>query len=147
MEKHRIPRDSWVLVCDGVKALFLRNDGDAELINLIPVEIYGDKTAFQAPAADRPGRIYQSQGRSRSSVEAVDLKWQSEEAFVSDVARRLDQLVRNRTVKHLIIIAPPKVLGVLRAHLTPTVHSVVKGEVANDFTMLPIPEIEQRLKG
>lgn len=147
MDKLRIPRNSWVLVCDGVKALFLRNDGDAELINLIPVEIYGEKAVLQAIASDRPGRVYQSQGRSRSTVEPVDLKWQSEEAFISDVARRLDQLVRDRTIKHLTIVAPPKILGILREHLTPIVHPVVKGEIAKDFTMLPIPEIERKLKG
>jgi protein required for attachment to host cells len=146
MEKHRIPGNSWVLVCDGAKALFLRNDGDAELLNLMAVEIYGDKQHFHAIASDRPGRVYQSQGRPRSTVEPLDLKWQSEAAFLSDVARRLDQLVRDHTVQHLIIIAPPKILGLLREHLTPMVCSFVKGEIAKGFTMLPIPEIEQRLK-
>ncbi len=147
MEKQRIPRDSWVLVCDGAKALFLRNDGDVEFLNLIPMEIYGDKAAFQATVSDRPGRVYQSQGRSRSSVELVDPKWQSEQALMSDVARRLDQLVRNHVVKHLTLIAPPKALGVLRECLTPIVQSVVMGEIPKDFTMLPIPEIEARLAG
>ncbi len=148
MEKLRIPRKSWVLVCDGVKALFLRNDGDAELLNLIPVaEVHGDETTVQISASDRPGRVYRSMGRSRSSVNQVDLKRQAEELFVTDAARRLDQLVRDHTIGHLTIIAPPKALGVLREHLTPIVRAVVKGEIAKDFTMLPIPEIEERLAG
>lgn len=148
MEKLRIPRESWVVVCDGVKALFLRNDGDAELLNLIPVEVYGDETnAFQSSASDRAGRVYQSQGQMRSSVDETDLRQQAEDAFTDDIARRLDELVRNHTIAHLTIVAPPKALGALREQLTSIVRATVKGEIAKDFTMLPIPEIEERLAG
>ncbi|AYG63573.1 host attachment protein (plasmid) [Rhizobium jaguaris] len=146
MQKVRIPRESWVLVCDGVKALFLRNDGDAELLNLIPVEVYGDETASQASASDRQGRVYQSQGRSRS-VHDLDLKQRAEEAFVGDVARRLDELVRDHEIRHLTVIAAPKALGALREQASSAVHAAIRGEIAKDFTMLPIPEIEERLAG
>lgn len=61
------------------------------------------------------------------------------------LAGRLDQLVRDHTIGYLTIIAPPKALGTLRKHLTPIIRAVVKVEIAKDFTMLPIPEIEARL--
>jgi protein required for attachment to host cells len=147
METTRIPRNGWVLVCDGVRALFLRNAGDAELLNLVPVEVHGDETALPGSASDRPGRVYQSQGRSRSSANEMDLRQQAEEAFVSDIARRLDELVRDHKIKHLTIIAPPKALGALREQTTSVVRAAVRGEIAKDFTMLPIPEIEERLAG
>ncbi|MBB3146693.1 protein required for attachment to host cells [Phyllobacterium trifolii] len=39
MEYVKIPRSTWLVVCDGAKALVPRNDGDAELLNLIPVNV------------------------------------------------------------------------------------------------------------
>ncbi len=146
MEKLRIPRKSWVLVCDGAKALFLRNDGDAELLNLIPAEIRDIETDTPSDSAsDRPGRVHQSQGEARSAIEAVTPEQQAEEAFLAESVRRLDELVRDHAIEHLTIVAPPKVLGIVRKHLTPAAHAIVLNEVAKDFTMLPIPEIEKRL--
>jgi protein required for attachment to host cells len=38
MKSIRIGWKDWVLVCDGARALFLRIDGDAEILNLVLVE-------------------------------------------------------------------------------------------------------------
>jgi len=39
MSTARIAHNRRVLVCDGAKAIILCNVGDAELLNLVPVEI------------------------------------------------------------------------------------------------------------
>ena len=36
--KPRIPHDCWVLACDGARALVMRNEGNAELLNLVLVD-------------------------------------------------------------------------------------------------------------
>lgn len=52
----RIPRKSWIIVCDGAKALILRNEGDADLMNLQVMETVtqpDEKT--RELGTDRPG--------------------------------------------------------------------------------------------
>jgi protein required for attachment to host cells len=45
----------------------------------------------------------------------------------------------------LVLVAPPKALGILRKHLAPATRAVVIGEVAKDLVKFPIPEIEKYL--
>jgi protein required for attachment to host cells len=146
VEQIRIPKKSWVMVCDGAKALIFRNDGDAELLNLVPTEI-GFKSQLSEPAshADRRGRVYQSQGAARSAIEEADWHLQAEETFLKDIAQQLDASVRNLLMDKLVLIAPPKALGILRRHLAPATRAVVIGEVAKDLVKFPIPEIEKYL--
>jgi protein required for attachment to host cells len=146
MEGVHIPWKGWVLVCDGAKALLFRNDGDAELLNLSTVEVLSQP---DAPArdlgTDRPGRVHQSHGAARSAVDDTDRHAQGEADFLADLAARLGQLVQQNEVASLVIVAPPRALGILRAHLPPAVHHVLKAEVAKDLVALPTPEIERHL--
>ncbi|CAN7698691.1 baeRF12 domain-containing protein [Pararhizobium sp. LjRoot238] len=146
MSKTRIPHKSWVLVCDGAKALILRNDGDAERPNLVPVDVASE---YQPPTrdlgTDRPGRVYQSQGGARSTTEETDWHDQAEEAFLSHIAEKLDGLVRDHGITNLVLVAPSRALGILRKCLSPSARATVTAEVAKDLVKVPIPEIEHYL--
>jgi protein required for attachment to host cells len=48
-------------------------------------------------------------------------------------------------IDKLVLVAPPKALGILRQHLAQATRSVVIGEVAKDLVKFPNPEIEKRL--
>lgn len=146
MEHMRVPRKSWVVVCDGARAIILRNEGDAELLNLKTVEAFDEKHPSTAElGTDRPGRVYQSQGKARSSNEETDWHNEAEIAFLGRVADTLDRLVGEHAVKSLIVIAPPKALGVLRGHFKPHVQAVISAELAKDLTSLTVGEIEKHL--
>jgi len=148
MERVRIPWNSWVVVCDGVKALTLRNDGDAELLNLTLVDSHFQPAPpTSALGSDRPGRAFQSHGFNRSAEDETDLHAQMEAAFLSEVAERLDKAVRKHAIKSLVLVAPPKALGLLRKRLSPAVLAVVAAEVAKDLARLSTPEIEKHLAG
>lgn len=146
MTRLRIGRENWIVACDGAKALFLRNDGDAEFLNL-KVAAVMEKHQPQSNdlGADRPGRVYQSHGVNRSSVEIADRHAAGERQFLSDVAAAVDKAVREHAIKRLFIVAPPTALGVLRAALSPTVTAVVIEEIAKDLVRLPTDQIEQHL--
>ncbi|AFL54830.1 host attachment protein [Sinorhizobium fredii] len=146
MSTIRIPHGSVVLVCDGAKALILRNQGDAELINLIPVEV---ETEYQPPTrelgTDREGRVYQSQGDARSAVQQTDWHDRAEEAFVSHICEKLGALARDDGTSKLVLVAPPRILGNLRKQLDSPVRALIIAEVAKDLVKFPIPEIEHYL--
>jgi len=146
LEPVRIPWNCWVVVCDGGKALVFRNDGDAELVNLKPLDILAQ---FEPPTrdlgTDRPGRVHQSFGGSRSAVEESDLHADAEAEFIAKLAGRLDEAVGKHEVTHLILVAPPKALGIFRKHMTPRLHAIVKAEVGKDLAQLSTSEIERHL--
>jgi protein required for attachment to host cells len=80
----RIPNESWVLICDGQKALLLRNEGDPDLLNLKPIEIHSEPHPRTAElGTDAPGRSFQSKGGgSRSAYETTDFHAQEEAQFL-----------------------------------------------------------------
>ncbi|MGO8798703.1 MAG: host attachment protein [Roseiarcus sp.] len=148
MERVRIPWKSWVVICDGVKALTLRNDGDAELLNLTLVDVrFQPAPRTSALGSDKPGRAFQSHGFNRSAEDETDLHAQAEAEFLAGVAERLDKAVREQVIKSVVLVAPPKALGQLRKRLTPAVEAVVTAEMAKDWARLSTPEIEKHLAG
>lgn len=58
MSDFRLKHDTWVLVADGEKALFLRNEGDAEYPNLEVVrEMHDDNPPTREQGTDQPGPL------------------------------------------------------------------------------------------
>lgn len=148
MDRIPIPRRGWVLVCDGAKALLLQNEGDSELLNLKVV----DTLEQQVPAAhdlgtDRPGRVHQSVGDTRSAVETTDYHEEAEEAFLGKVMNEVESLLHERQARFLAIIAPPRALGVIRARITPYIRSILKQELGRDLVQIPVTQIERHLSG
>ena len=50
-------------------------------------------------------------------------------------------------VKSLIIVAPPRALGVLRQAYSHNLRAAVRAEIAKDLVRLPVHEIEKHLAG
>ncbi len=148
MDRIKIPWKSWVVVCDGTKALVFSNEGDAELLNLKPLDIRVEPEPLTHDlGTDRPGRVHQSLGASRSAVESTDFHAEAEANFISKLAERLDKAASAHEMSHVILVAPPKALGILRKHLTPELQALVKAEVAKDLAQLSTSEIEKHLAG
>jgi len=146
MEHVRIPSNSWVAVCDGAKALTFRNEGDAELLSLQVLDVLDQPTPpTRELGTERPGRVHESQGVSRSAVEQGDLHDAAETAFLAGLAAQLDRAVREQSVRHLVLVAPARALGILRQHMTPALRAVVVAEVGKDLVHLSTPEIERHL--
>ncbi len=148
MERVKVPWKGWVLVCDGAKALLFQNDGDAELINLKALDaVIEHEPPTRDLGTDRPGRVYQSHSTARSATEETDWHAKAEEAFLARLAERLDKGVREHAVTSVVLVAPPRALGVLRRHLTPALQGAVTAEVAKDLVRMPTSEIERHLAG
>jgi len=146
MDAMRLPEGAWVVVCDGRKALFLENAGDAEFPNLKTRE--ADKSPAPATSelgTDSPGRVHQSVGTARSAVEQTDWHNQAEQAFLTQLAHRLDVAVASGTPKSIILVAPPRALGMIRPAYSHALRAAVRAELDKDFVKLPIHEIEKHL--
>ena len=146
MTEIRIRAGEWVVVCDGAKALILENAGDATFPNLKTREVHEqpDRSTHEI-GTDTPGRAFNSVGGGRSAVEQTDFHDQSEQRFLTDLAKRLEAAVTAGEMKSLILIAPPRALGVLRQAASGNLRHAIRVEIDKDYVKLPVHEIEKHL--
>jgi protein required for attachment to host cells len=146
MQKLRIRQGDWIIVCDGKKALVLENIGDDKFLNLRTREVYehpDPKT--RELGTDAPSRALNSLGTPRSAMEQTDWHTQEEERFLRTLADRLDTAVNAGQAKSLILVAPPRALGVLRQTYSHALRGALRAEIDKDFVKLPVHEIEKHL--
>jgi protein required for attachment to host cells len=148
MAKLNIPHDAFVFVGDGRKALFLRNEGDEKYLNLKTEKVLvGQSLPTHDQGSDQPGRAFASVGTRRSAVEDTDWHELDEQRFAHDVAAALARIVRERKVKALVIVAPPRTLAELRRAFHSEVKTRIVAEIDKDLTKQPVYEIEKHLGG
>jgi protein required for attachment to host cells len=148
MSKLRISRGEWVVVCDGAKALVLENEGDEKFPNLKTKEVYEqDDPRTREQGTDAPGRSINSVDGRRSAMEQTDWHLQAEDRFLRKLVGHLDVAVNAGKIKSLILVAPPRALGVLRQAYSHNLRAALRAEIDKDFVKLPVYEIEKHLAG
>lgn len=143
----RVPHNSFVMVADGRKMLFFRNDGDADFPNLHVVNIAEkENPANRDQMSDAPGRAFSSVGSGRSAFENTDFHELEETRFAVETAALLKRGAIEGDFEKLIVIAPPKTLGELRKHYHKEVANRLMAEIPKDLTGHPVAEIEKIIR-
>ncbi len=146
MSKLKIRQGDWVIVCDGKKALVLENAGDEKFLNLKTRQVFDHPDQKTSDlGTDAPGRSFSSVGHGRSSVEQTDWHTQEEQRFLQTLAAHLDAEVKAGHARSIVIVAPPRALGVLRPAYSHDLRRVLHSEIDKDLVKLPVHEIEKRL--
>ena len=141
-----VRQGDWVVVCDGKKALVFENVGDTKLLNLRTREVYeqpDEKT--RELGTDAPGRSINSINGRRSAVEQTDWHTQEEDRFLRKLLDHIDAAVNAGQAKSLIVVAPPRALGVLRQAYSHDLRAALRAEIDKDLVKLPVYEIEKHL--
>ena len=150
MTKIKIRRGEWVVVCDGTKALVLQNAGDDKFPNLQTREVFQqDDPPTHVQGSAPPGRTQQpvGTGTERSAMEQTDWHLQAERAFLEKLVKRLDQAIMAGQAKSLIVVAPPRALGMIRQHYSHSLRTALRAEIDKDLVRMPVHEIEKHLAG
>ncbi len=143
-----IEHDAWVMVGDGEKALFLRNEGDATYPNLEVVDVMEqDNPRSGEQGTDRPGRAFSSMGSRRSAMQETNWHKLEKHRFAKEIADTLYSAAHKGKYSKLVIAAPPMILGDIRKALHKEVSDKVVAEVSKDLTNMPAHEIERILAG
>lgn len=146
MSELLIRHGEWVVVCDGAKALVLENAGDAKFPNLKMREVYEQKDMpTRLLGADKPGRTHSSVGQNSSAVTQTDWHNQAEQAFLTHLAQKLDAEVVAGKVKSLILVAPPRALGMIRHAYSHALRGAIRIEIDKDLVKHPVHDIEKHL--
>ena len=142
-----IPHDAMIFVGDGQKAIFLQNKGDEKFPNLVVERVFvDDNPPTHEQGTDRPGRTFKRAATNRrSSVAATDWHEIEKHHFARRVAAAMEELVRAKKVKTILVVAPPRTLADLRAAFHADVSSKIVAEIGKDLTNHPTTDIEKHL--
>jgi protein required for attachment to host cells len=149
MEKNQIPHHALILVCDGRKALFMRNEGDEKFpaLKVARVLAGAPNPPTHLQGTDKPGRVLDRASGRYSNVQQLDWHTLAEADFAHEIAAALEVRLEAHDFDKLIIVAPPRTLAELRASLSEKVQKTVIAEHHKDLTKHPVHEIERLLSG
>jgi protein required for attachment to host cells len=151
MEETMMPlaNNALVLVTDGRKTLFFRNEGDQNQIDL-RTEAHDEREDLddKEMKTDAPGSIGQSAGYSgRVTYEETDFHQLEEDRWAHNAAEEVNRRALENDFEALAIIAPPRTLGEIRKKLHKEAERRVVCEIPKEMTRRPIPDIEALIIG
>ncbi len=98
-------------------------------------------------ADDRPGRTGESVGPTRHAYQPTsDPHREAKRSFAQQVAERLGTAAHDHNAQGVVVIAPPVMLGDLRAAYPATLKDRIALEIDKDITKLPTRELTERLR-
>jgi len=138
---------TWFLIADGTRARIAFNDGPGRGIKpVLDQEFQGRNLASRDIVSDKPGRTFNSAGEGRHAMERPsDPRELEKRNFARGLAQRLDEAAHRGDFDRLVLVAPPKVLGHLRALLSAKTRAKVTQEIHKDLTQITLREFEDHL--
>lgn len=134
-----------VLVADGNSARFFTRPNDN-----LPLTELRELSLTAEALRRRHGRasaVHDGANHGHQVRPAHDtIQNDSERQFLRHIAGRLNLAVEENAAGSLIVIAPPRGLGVLRDHLSPGAKARVVREIAKDIVRESVTEIDARLR-
>jgi protein required for attachment to host cells len=143
----KAPR-TWIVAVDGSRArIFERRGRRGELALVLERD---DPNARKRPreiASDRSGRYTGGLGTGRHAMGPESTPHDNfEEAFVRGIGRKIDRAAAAGDFDRVVLIAPPRALGHLRAELSPTTIKRIAAELHKELTALSAHELVSYLE-
>jgi protein required for attachment to host cells len=141
------PTITWILIADGAHARLFSNGGPGKGIEAVPGGVInGDHRPDRELVSDGLGRSFESSGDMRHAIEPrIDPHRELKRTFAHELADMLDQRLREKAYDRLVIVAPPKALGDLRAALSAHVKPLIHAELNKDLVKTPTAELVSHL--
>jgi protein required for attachment to host cells len=140
-----VPNGTLIMVVDSARLSVFRNAGEALAPDLRLVESDEHRSPQTAElGSDRPGRRFESAGVSRGAYDGPDYHQQEQDEFARGAAVRLNGFA-DAGHHHLILVAEPHVLGVMRPHLGKAVRHLLLATIANDYAGRPPGDVADLL--
>jgi protein required for attachment to host cells len=138
---------TWVLVADAGRARILVQSGPDK--SLSPVESLSFEHALPKSsdiARDSLPRTFDSIGPGRHAIAPKSDPQRSEKlVFARELAQVLETGLTNHAYDKLIIVAPPQMIGDMRANLSDAVRRHLERELVADLTHASNSDIAQRI--
>lgn len=136
---------TWIVIADGKHArIYERSVPRAKLVPVLEQDLLAeDPHGFARElGSDRPGRAFDpGTGTPHAMEPHSDPHERSKVAFARRVAALLDEAIAKKRFTHLVLIAPPRTLGVLREELGAAARACIIASAGKDLIKTPIAEL------
>lgn len=131
---------TWVVVSDGARARIFLNEGRGTGLRPALVnDLVADHRPTHELGGRQPGRGWAGAAGPRHGIQPVtDSHDQLKVEFARNVARVIEDGADRDAFDGLILVAPPRMLGNLRAQLPKAIVKRVRGELGKDLTQVPV---------
>lgn len=143
-------KETWFVVADGMRARILRRTDDRRLVPATDHDLYDAAVHGFARdlKSDAPGRVFDTGSGARHAVEPRHDPHEFEkERFGKYVASVINEAAARDAFEQLVLVAPPRALGVLRAALDERARGRILEEVPKDLTRAPLDRLAEHLAG
>lgn len=138
----KLAADMWIAALDGAKAIIMVNVGTAFEPRLKVLQtMQHENPMTHEQGRDRPGRMNDTSGPHKSSMEAPDLHQRAEDAFIAEVMGELEKKAEKGAFEKIVIVAPPVALGTVRKEIGHHLKPRIIKEISADYVKMPTQEI------
>ncbi len=139
---------TWILVADRVGArLFESPDAAVALVEIASFVNPEGHTSAGSRGDRHPPRSMESMGSTRHAIEPHTTPMEkATRQFARELRDALETGRLEHRFDHLVLIAPPRFLGVLRAELGKHLARCVKREIEHDRLDMTIDEVAAQLR-
>ena len=140
---------TWVLVAHEAGARIFENGGPGKGLDLVQeIEHPEGRERNRDIDTDRPGRSFQSDGADprRSSMSSEQSPHDRVVAdFARDLTGKLEHARASNQYDRLVLVAPPRFLGLLRSSLDDATRKLVIGSLDKDLAKAKEDELAKQL--
>lgn len=137
------PLVTWVLIANSGMAHVVANHGPGKGFETLALNWVA---AAPVEYADKPGVEKIGQMHGNVNLTAGDPKAAAETAFAALLATKLKEYAQKGRFDRLIITAGPRMLGKLRAAISPNVAEKISAELDKDLTHIAIEDLAGHLQ-
>ncbi len=140
-------KTTWILVADGGRARILKQSAPGGALHGAPDDAFEHEVVpAHEMGSERPGRVNERAGAGHHAIEPrVDWRREGKQQFAQKLAQLLETAAERNEFDRLILVAPPRVIGDLRASLGRHAKAKIAAEFEKDLTALNPQEIAERL--
>ena len=124
--------NTWIVVADSAHAKIYVNHGRGRGVDESPIkEFIGDNQPTRDINSDQPGRTFDSAGGGarHANEPRTDAHRHAQQLLAHEIASFLDDAANRDTYAQLVLVAPPRALGDLRASLSAKVQAKLVGDL------------------
>ena len=140
---------TWILVAHESGARFFENQGPGKGLTLIEeIEHAAGRQRDGELTSDRPGRSFRKNSgdpRRASMSQAEGPHDRLVAGFARELAARLQRARTQNQLQRVVLVAPPRFLGLLRSSLDGPTAQLVVGSLAKDLASSKEPELIDHL--
>jgi protein required for attachment to host cells len=137
---------TWIIVADNTRArIFTASTPSSDLTEIEGIGHSEGRLHDTEITSDLPGRIKSSDGSGHALQQPTDPKQHEFDIFAHEIAKLLTDADKDKQFEHLLIIAEPSFLGLLRQRLPEHVRKQITFELAKNLTLHSVADIRKHL--